>query len=107
MLFSVSFKESLLQRSKFKNSVETVNPFVITMHFCILQLPISYCVSLTMVTITSYGFINIVQTEHFSAVLKFDMSYKKRVSFLVITKSPKAEKKKKKKKKKKTRTGLL
>ena len=51
-------KESLLLRSKFKNSVETVNPFEIMKNFCILQLPISYCVSLTMVTITSYDFIN-------------------------------------------------
>ena len=34
--------------------------------FCILQLPISYCV--IMVTITKHIFINIFQTEHFSAV---------------------------------------
>ena len=53
--------------------------------FCILQLPISYCVSLIMVTITRHIFIDIFQTEHFSAV-KFAMGYEKNISFLVIAK---------------------
>ena len=46
-----------------------------------------------MVTITRHIFINICQTEHFSAV-KFAMGYKKNMSFRVITKSPKVWKKK-------------
>ena len=33
-----------------------------------LHQQISYCVSLIMVTITRYIFINIFKTEHFSAV---------------------------------------
>ena len=41
-----------------------------------LQLPISDCVSLIVVTITMYAFINIFHTEHFSAV-KFVTGYKK------------------------------
>ena len=42
---------------------------------------------------TRHIFINIFQTEHFSAV-KFAMGYEKNVSFLVIAKSPKFENKK-------------
>ena len=45
------------------------------------------------VTITRHVFINIFQTEHFSAV-KFAMGYEKNMSFLVIGKSPKVWKKK-------------
>ena len=60
---------------------------------CIAVAYISYCVNLIMVTITKHIFINILQTEHFSAV-KFAMGYKKNMSFLVITKSPKVWKKK-------------
>ena len=52
-----------------------------------IQLPISYCVSLIMVTITRHVFINIFQTEHFLAV-KFSMGYVKNMTFLVIAKSP-------------------
>ena len=60
---------------------------------CVLQLSISYCVSLIyMVTITRYVFINIVQTEHFPAV-QFDLGYEKNMSFRVIPKSPKVWKK--------------
>ena len=59
---------------------------------CILQLHISYCVSLIMVTITRHVFINIFQTAHFSAV-KFAMSYENNMSFLVVVKSPKVWKK--------------
>ena len=43
----------------FKISVETVMPFRCPKQFCILQLPISYCVSLIMVTSTrhiDYGY---------------------------------------------------
>ena len=56
--------------------------------FSILQLPISYCVGLIMVTITRHFFTNISQMDHFSAV-KFYMGYEKNMSFLVIPKSPK------------------
>ena len=59
----------------------------------ILQLPMSYSVSLIMVTITRYDFIIFFQTEHISAV-EFDMGYEKNMSFLVIPKSPKSLKKK-------------
>ena len=65
-----------------------VKPFGCMKQFCILQLPIPYCVSLIMVTITRHLYINIFQTEHFS-VVKFDMCYEKNMSFLVIPKSPK------------------
>ena len=74
VFFSFSFEESSLQRCKFQISVETVKLFGFTKQFCILQLPISYRVSLLMVTMTRYVFINIFQTEHFSAV-KFAMGY--------------------------------
>ena len=53
---------------------------------------IAYCVSLIMVTITKHIFINIFQTEHLSA-LKYAKGYKKNMSFLVISKSPKVWKK--------------
>ena len=69
-----------------------VKPFGGIKKFCILQLPISYCVTLIMVTITGYDFINIFQTEHFSAV-KFATGYEKNMSFCVIPKSPKIWKK--------------
>ena len=72
--FSVSFEESSLKRCKFKISVETVKPFGCTKQICILQLPVPYCVSLIMVTITRYIFINFFQTECFSAV-EFAMGY--------------------------------
>ena len=74
--FAVSFEELSLQRCKFRISVEMVKLFGRTKQFCILQLPISYCVSLIMVNITRDIFINIFQTEHFSAV-KFAMGYEK------------------------------
>ena len=50
---------------------------------CIAVAYISYSVSLIMVTITRHVFINISQTEHFSAV-KSDMGYKENMRFLVI-----------------------
>ena len=65
-----------------------VKPYECTKQFCILQLPISYCVSLIMVTITRHIFINIFKTEHFSAV-RFGMGCERNMSFLVISKSPK------------------
>ena len=68
-----------------------VKPFRLKEQICVLQLPIPYCVSL-MVTIIRYVFINIFQTECFSAV-KFAMGYEKNMSFLVIPKSPKVWKK--------------
>ena len=86
--FCISFKGSSHQRCKFQISVKSVKPFGCWKQFCILQLPISYCVSLIMVTITGHVFINFFQTDHFLA-LKFYMSYEKNMSFLVIQKSPK------------------
>ena len=89
-LASVSFEESSLQRCEFKISVETAKPFGSTKQFCILQSPISYCVSFIMVTITGHIVVSIIkfQIEHFSAV-KFAMGYEKNMSYLVIAKSPK------------------
>ena len=96
VLLTASFEESSLQKCRFKILVEIVKPFGCTKEICILQLPISYCVSLIMVTIfTRHIFINIFQTERFSAV-KFAMGYEKNMSFLVIAKSPKVWKKSKK-----------
>ena len=80
------------QRCKFQISVETAKLFGCTKQFCTLQLHISYCVSLIMVTITRHIFINIFHIEHFSAV-KFAMGYEKNMSILVIAKPPKARKK--------------
>ena len=37
-------------------------------NFVYLMLPISYCISIIIITITWQVFINIFQTEHFSAV---------------------------------------
>ena len=73
--------------------LETVKLFGCTKQIWILQLPISYCISSLMVTITRHIFINIFQMEHFSAV-KFAMGYEKNMSFLVIPISPKVWKKK-------------
>ena len=42
-----------------------------------------------VVTISRHFFINILQTQHFSA-MKFYMGYEENMSFLVIPKSPKA-----------------
>ena len=70
-----------------------VKPFGCMKQFCIMQFTIPYCVSsLIMVTITRHVFINIFQTESFSAV-KFAMGYEKKKTFLVIPKSPKVWKK--------------
>ena len=80
---SVSLEELSLQSCKFKIWVETVKLFDCTKQVCVLQLPISYCVTLIMVTITRHVFINIFQTECISAV-KFDTGYEKNMSFLVI-----------------------
>ena len=91
-IFSLSFEESSLQKYKFQISVETVQPFGCTKQFCRLQLPISYCASLNMITIIRHIFMNIFQTEHFSAV-KFAVGNEKKMSFLVIPKSPKVWKK--------------
>ena len=65
-----------------------------------LQLPVSCCVSLIMVTITRHIFINIFQMERFKAV-KFALSYEKYMRFLVIPKSIKFLKSSK------DRTGIL
>ena len=75
---NLASEESSLQRCKFKVSVETVKPFGCMEQFCTLQLPISYCVSLIMVTITRHVFFNIFQTEHFLAV-EFSMGYMKTI----------------------------
>ncbi len=65
------------KRSWFQISVRSVWKHEIT------YLPIPYCVSLIMVTITSHIFINIFQTVHFSAV-KFTRGNGKNMSFLLI-----------------------
>ena len=57
LFFSLSFEESSLQKYKFQISVETVQPFGCTKQFCRLQLPISYCASLNMITIIRHIFI--------------------------------------------------
>ena len=93
MQFLVSFEESPLQRCKFKILVETVKPFGYMKLICILQLPISYCVSLVMVTITRHIFINIFQMEHFFNSEICHGVTRKKMSFLVISKSPKVWKK--------------
>ena len=79
------------------------NGLAIWMYEAILYIAVAYswCVSLIMVTITRHIFINISQTEHFSAV-KFAIGYEKNMSFLVIAKSPKVWQKGWK-----DRTGLL
>ena len=52
LVFFVSFEESSVQRCKFQISVETGKPFGCTKQFCILQLSISYIISLIMVANT-------------------------------------------------------
>ena len=54
--------------------------------FLICSCLLSYCVSLIMVTITGHFFIDILQTEHISAV-KFDTGYEKNMSVLLMPKS--------------------
>ncbi len=72
----------------FQISVKCVQPFGYKKRLRILQLPIPYCVSLIMVTITSHIFTNIFRMVHFSAV-KFTRGNEKNMSFLLIPKSPK------------------
>ena len=72
-----------------KISGKTVKPFGCRKKICILQLPIPYCVSLIMVTITGHIFINFFNTKQFLAV----MGYEKNMSFQVIPKSTKVWKK--------------
>ncbi len=74
--------------SWFQISFKSVKTFGHKRRLHILQLPIPYCVSLIMVTITSHIFINIFQIVHFSAV-KFTRGNEKNMSFLLILKSPK------------------
>ncbi len=59
---------SSLKLSWFHISFKSDKPFGHKERLRILQLPIPYCVSLIMVTITSHIFINIFQTVHFPAV---------------------------------------
>ncbi len=73
--------------SWFQISFKSVNPFGHKKRLRILPLPIPYCVSLIMVTITSHIFINIFQAVHFSAV-KFTRGNEKTMSFLLMPKSP-------------------
>ncbi len=70
----------------FQISFKSVKLFRHKKRLRILQLPIPYCVSLIMVTITSHIFINIFQTAHFSAV-KFSRGNEKNMSFFLIPKS--------------------
>ncbi len=69
----------------FQISFKSVKSFGHKKRLRILQLPIPYCVSLIMVSITSHIFINIFQTVHFSAV-KFTTDNEKNMSFLLIAK---------------------
>ncbi len=76
------------KKSWFQISVISVKWFGYKMRLCILQLPIPYCISQIMVTITSHIFINIFQMVHFPAV-KFTRGNEKNTGFLLIPKSPK------------------
>ncbi len=67
--------------SWFQISLKSLRPFGHKKRLRILQLPIPYCVSLIMVTITSHIFINI-----FIAVT-FTRGNEKNMSFLLIPKS--------------------
>ncbi len=70
---------SSTKKSWFQISVKAVKLFGNKKRLHILQLPIPYCVSLIMVTITSsHIFINIFQTVHFSAV-KFTVGNEKNI----------------------------
>ena len=64
--------------------------YEVNLYIAVAYIP--HCVSLVMVTINSHIFINIFQTECFSAV-KFDMGYEKKMSFVVIPKCQKVWKK--------------
>ena len=93
--FSVSFQGSTHQRYKFKIWVKSVKPFGCRKQFCILQLPISYCVSLIIYDYgyhTRHVFIDFFQMKCFSAV-KFYMGYEKNMNFHVILNFPKILKK--------------
>ncbi len=74
--------------SWFQISFKSVKQFGHKKRLRFLQLPMPYCVSLIMVTITSHIFINIFQTVPFSAV-KFTRGIEKNMSFLLIPKFPK------------------
>ncbi len=80
--------------SWFQILFKSVKPFGYKKRLHILQLPIplAYCVSLIMVTITSHIFINIFQTVHFSTV-KLNRGNEKNMSHLLIPKSLKVWKK--------------
>ena len=80
------------KKSWFQISVKSVNPSGYKKRLGILQLPIPYCVSIIMDTITSHIFIEIFQTVHFSAV-KFIRGNEKNMIFLLIPKSKKVWKK--------------
>ncbi len=77
---------SSLKKSWFKFQLNRFNRLDTRRDDIILQLPISYCVSLIMVTITSHIFISIFQTVRFSAV-KFTRDNEKNMSFLLMPKS--------------------
>ena len=87
---SVLYDETSLQRYKFKISVEMIKSLGRTNQFCILQLPISYCYSLIMVTINRDIFINIFQTKHSCEIWH---GIWENMSFQVIPISPKVWKK--------------
>ncbi len=74
------------KKSWFQISVKSVEPFWCKKRLRIFQLPIPYCVSLIMVTITSHIFINIFQTVHFSSI-KFTRDNEKNMIFHLIPKS--------------------
>ena len=72
-----------------------VKPFWFGKQFCICKYLYNYYVKphlMIMVTMIRHLFINIFQTQHFSAI-KFYLGYEKYMSFLVIPTSPKVWKK--------------
>ena len=83
---------TITPKMQIQNFSRRVNLFRCTKQFCILQLPVFYCVSLIMITITRHVFINIFQTEHFSGV-KFDMGYEEKYELPCDTKIAKSLKK--------------
>ena len=83
ILFSISFEEPSLQRYIFKILVKTVNLFGCTKLFCVLQLLTSYCVSIIMVNITRYIFINYFPNGTLFSCEIFHVGYEKNMSFRI------------------------
>ena len=93
LFFKIEFSfvcwKSLLIRSKSKISVESVKPFGCTKQLCKLQLPILYCASLVMVTITDHIFTDISPREYLLAVKFLVGNEKNNMGQLLVPKSQK------------------